>query len=66
MKNQRKKMVGLLTTLTLIGGITGCAATQTVIEHGRLAVETQQSKTIFLDPVSEQEKTIFISIKNNT
>ncbi|HHT9922945.1 TPA: complement resistance protein TraT [Legionella pneumophila] len=44
--------------------LTGCAATQTVIEHGSLQVSTQQSETIFLDPVSNDQKTVFVSVKN--
>ncbi|HAT8966592.1 TPA: conjugal transfer protein TraT [Legionella pneumophila subsp. pneumophila] len=46
--------------------LTGCAATQTVIEHGSLQVSTQQSETIFLDPVSNDKKTVFVSVKNTS
>ena len=53
----------------LVGAIvvlTGCAATQTAIEHGSLQVSTKQSETVFLDPVSKDKKTIFVSVKNTS
>lgn len=43
-----------------------CAATQTVLEHGSLQVNTKQSETIFLEPVSSKQKTIFLSVKNTS
>lgn len=46
--------------------LTNCAATQTAIEHRALEVSTKQSKTIFLDPVSQAQKTIYLSIKNTS
>ncbi|KTC83736.1 complement resistance protein TraT [Legionella brunensis] len=53
----------------LVGSIavlTGCAATQTAIEHGSLQVSTKQSETIFLDPVSNAKKTVYVSVKNTS
>ena len=50
----------------MVIAISSCAATQTVLEHGTLIVNTQQSKTIFMDPALQTEKKIFISVKNNT
>lgn len=44
----------------------GCAATRTAIEHRNLKTETKMSKTIFLDPVDQQSRTIFVSIKNTS
>lgn len=46
--------------------ITGCAATQTVIEHRNLETKTNLSRTIFLDPVSNKQKSVFISVKNTS
>lgn len=43
-----------------------CAATQTVLEHGKLTTDTKLSKTIFLDPVAPNQKTIFIAVKNTS
>ncbi|HHF7376172.1 complement resistance protein TraT [Legionella bozemanae] len=46
--------------------ITGCAATQTALEHRSLQVSTKQSETIFLDPVSKAQKTVYLSVKNTS
>ena len=49
-----------------IGLLASCAATQTAIEHGKLDTRTNLSKTVFLDPVSMSQKTIFIAVKNTS
>lgn len=46
--------------------LTGCAATQTALEHGSLQVRTKQSETVFLDPVSNDQKTVYVSVKNTS
>jgi surface antigen len=46
--------------------LAGCAATQTAIEHRNLETNTKLSKTIFLDPVPQAQKTIFIAVKNTS
>ena len=46
--------------------LVGCAATQTAMEHHSLDVSTRQSETIFLDPVADSQKTIFIAVKNTS
>ena len=46
--------------------LASCAATQTAIEHRNLETNTQLSKTIFLDPVANAQKTIFIAVKNTS
>jgi len=64
------KMITTRTLLkaTLVGTsialITACAATQTVMEHRSLDAKTEVSKNIFLPPVSDKEKTIYLSVKN--
>ena len=49
-----------------IGLVVGCAATQTALEHRTLDTKTNLSKTIFLDPVANNQKTIFIAVKNTS
>ncbi len=49
-----------------VAALTGCAATQTAIEHGSLQVSTKQSETVFLDPVSNAQKTVYVSVKNTS
>jgi hypothetical protein len=45
---------------------TGCAATQTAISKRDLDVQTKSSATIFLDPVSQAEQTVFVQIRNTS
>ena len=52
--------------LGLALGLISCAATQTALEHRTLETQTKLSKTIFLEPVSESQKTIYISVKNTS
>ena len=64
--NQIQKAI---TTLTLTGSfalLASCAATSTVIEHRNLETDTKLSQTIFLDPVSQNQKTIYITVKNTS
>ncbi|HCU5991524.1 TPA: complement resistance protein TraT [Legionella pneumophila] len=51
---------------TLAAVLCSCAATQTALEHGSLQVSTKQSETIFLDPVSNAQKTVYVSVKNTS
>lgn len=46
--------------------LVSCAATQTALEHGSLQVSTKQSETIFLDPVSKSQKTVYVAVKNTS
>lgn len=46
--------------------LTSCAATQTAIEHRNLETSTRLSETIFLDPVSASQKSIYVSVKNTS
>ena len=51
-----------VTALTLFG----CAATQTAISKRNLDVQTKMSDSVFLDPVTPKDKTIFVQIKNTS
>ena len=46
--------------------LVSCAATSTVIEHRNLETDTKLSHTIFLDPVAQNQKTIFVTVKNTS
>lgn len=59
-------MIPKLISISVIATLTGCAATQTAIEHRNLATNTKLSNTIFLDPVAQTQKTIFIAVKNTS
>lgn len=62
------RYIGLRNTILISATVllTACAATQTALEHGTLQVSTKQSETIFLDPVSKAQKTIYVSVKNTS
>jgi len=65
----RKLTYAALKYTTLASAVTllaSCAATQTAIEHRNLDASTKLSKTIFLDPVAENQKTVFIAVKNTS
>lgn len=52
----------LLVTITL----SGCFATNTAITKRNLEIKTKMSETLFLDPVSDDQKIIYVKIRNTT
>ncbi len=44
----------------------GCAATQTALAHRNLDVSSRMSETIFLDPVPERQRTIYLQVRNTS
>ncbi|CDZ79397.1 Lipoprotein YlpA precursor [Legionella massiliensis] len=64
------KLNKIIKSMPSIAGVavllTSCAATQTALEHSALQVSTKQSETIFLEPVSKAQKTVYVSIKNTS
>ncbi|WP_116964558.1 complement resistance protein TraT [Fastidiosibacter lacustris] len=44
--------------------LSGCAAIGTAIKHRNLEVNSKMSDTIFLDPVPQSEKTIYIQVRS--
>jgi hypothetical protein len=46
--------------------LSGCAATTVAIEKRNLDVQTKMSATVFLDPTSEANKTVFVQIRNTS
>jgi outer membrane lipoprotein SlyB len=61
-----KKALGFTATMGTLALLTGCAATQTAIEHGHLQTSTKMSETVFLNPVGDLQKTVFVSVKNTS
>lgn len=64
--NANNKIISNVLLAGTIAVLTGCAATQTALEHRTLEVSTKQSETIFLDPVSNAQKTVYVSVKNTS
>ena len=56
-------IAALAASLAWLGG---CAATQTAISKRDLDVQTKASATIFLDPVKEADRTIFVQVRNTS
>lgn len=60
------KSIRMTATLSAIALLTSCAATQTALEHHTLEADSKLSKTVFLDPVGHNQKTIFVAVKNTS
>ena len=46
--------------------LTGCAATSTAVAKRNLDVQTKMSDTIFLDPVTPDERTVYVDVRNTS
>jgi uncharacterized membrane protein (Fun14 family) len=58
-----KKIFLMVSALFLL---TNCGAIDKSIKHRKLEVQTKMSETIFLDPVSEDKKTVFLQMRNTS
>jgi hypothetical protein len=56
----------LLSAFASTSLLSGCAATTVAIEKRNLDVQTKMSATIFLDPTSDANKTIFVQVRNTS
>jgi hypothetical protein len=62
-------MKPILIAITLSVGVatlTGCSTVGTVIEKRNLSVQSKMSNSVFLEPVSNNKKTVFIQIRNSS
>ena len=50
----------------MVGSLGACTAAHNVISHGDLEVKTHMSESIFLDPVPESAKTVYVSARNTS
>jgi hypothetical protein len=53
-------------TLISITALSGCSAVSTAVKKRNLDVQTQMSETIWLDPVSNDKRTVFVQVRNTT
>jgi hypothetical protein len=59
--------IGRVAALAIVAGSLGaCQAAHNVIQHSDLQVKTHMSESIFLDPVPEHAKTVFVSARNTS
>lgn len=56
----------LALTLAATLALSGCAATQVAISKRDLDVQTKMSATVFLDPVTAAERTIYVQLRNTS
>ncbi|MBP9743259.1 MAG: complement resistance protein TraT [Burkholderiales bacterium] len=66
MRSVNKSIVKTLINGVLIVDLISCSAISTEIHHSNLNVESKMSNSIFLDPVDENQQTIYIQIKNTS
>lgn len=58
--------INSLTLMSCTVVLASCAATQTMVEHHNLESNTRLSQTLFLDPVPQNQKTIYLSVRNTS
>ena len=63
-KVRRALKLGLVASAVVI--LSGCAATDTLIEHGSLQTSTKMSNSIFLPPQATANKLIYVEVKNTS
>ena len=61
-----RRWVGLLVSVAMLISLAGCAAVHTSIAKRNLDVQTRMSDSVFLDPVSEDKRTVFIQVRNTS
>ena len=66
MKTKSKTIAIIGAALFVTSQLTGCAAISTAIHHGSLKTSSKMSKTIFLDPVSDENKKIYVQVKDTS
>ena len=65
---KNKNQFNVLPSL-LLGGVvllTACTASQVALQHHSLETQTKMSDTVFLDPVPDAQKTIYVAVKNTS
>ena len=62
----RPPMQTLLSIMTALMILSGCAAVHTSIAKKDLDVQTKMSDTVFLDPVGPDKKVIFVQVRNTS
>jgi hypothetical protein len=62
----RPPILTLLSIMTVLVSLLGCAAVHTSIAKKDLDVQTKMSDTVFLDPVGQDKKVVFVQIRNTS
>ena len=56
----------VLTLCSVVFLLAGCAATQTMISKRNLDVQSKMSNTVFLNPVEDSQKSVYVQVKNTS
>lgn len=61
-----KRVLGILFVLGLAFYLSSCASVMSAIENEKLQTQAKMSNTIFLNPVSPVQKTVYVQIRNTS
>ncbi len=61
-----KKASSLVVIGTLTMWLSACQTMDTVVDHSKLAATTKASETIFVDPVPNSQKVVYVLVKNTS
>lgn len=64
--NHLSRFLLVMLLLPVMGVLFGCNATHTAINKRNLDVQTKMSSTIFLDPICENKRTIYVQLRNTS
>lgn len=62
----KKTIFPLLLVIILSALISGCAGTTTALTKRKLDVENKMSSTIFLEPVADDDRTVYVQVRNTS
>ena len=60
------KRITLTSIMVSTVSLSGCSAMSTAIKHHSLQTDSKMSNTIFLDPVPDNEKVVYVQVKNTS
>lgn len=66
MLNASHRTIGAIGLVAATPFFVGCAATHVALNKRDLDVQTKMSATVFLDPVSQKDKTAFVQFRNTS
>lgn len=66
MKNFTKYSALTLMATGICASLTGCGAISAQMHHGSLTTSSRMSQTIFLDPVPDQQKVIYVDVHDTS
>lgn len=61
-----RKTPQIAMAVTIALGLSGCTAISTEMHHGKLSTASKMSNSIFLDPISDSEKVIYVQVHDTS